>query len=60
VNGRGPARTFRWVTVPAARSRTLVLSLLVVVLTLGGLVAAPTVAGAASDDDAIPFTEATG
>jgi protein-tyrosine phosphatase len=42
------------------RSRRLVLSLLVLVLTFGGLLAAPTVAGAAEkDDDAIPFTAAT-
>jgi protein-tyrosine phosphatase len=42
------------------RSRTVVLSLLALVLALGGLVAAPATAGAADDnDDGIPFTAAT-
>jgi protein-tyrosine phosphatase len=42
------------------RSRTILLSVLALALSLGGLVAAPTVAGAADDaDDVIPFTAAT-
>jgi protein-tyrosine phosphatase len=42
------------------RSRAVVFSLLALVLAFGGLLAAPTVAGADDDtDDAIPFTAAT-
>jgi protein-tyrosine phosphatase len=42
------------------RSRAVVFSLLALILAFGGLLAAPTVAGADDDtDDAIPFTAAT-
>jgi protein-tyrosine phosphatase len=41
------------------RSRTVVLTLLALVLALGGLVAAPTVASAGDRDEAVPFTAAT-